>query len=98
MTKHTPGPWHISHETDWMMIRGRDPEMPDDSEYAFPAVAFLADRGAKDANAQLIAEAPAMLTTLWRIVALCESEYPAMDVRKLVHQAARAAIAKADGE
>jgi hypothetical protein len=70
------------------------------------AIAFGNTQGEADANARLIAAAPAMLAALEALTAECEAEFT-LDgswvndgqlVQKRTHERARAAIAAATGQ
>ena len=97
-TKHTPGPWYVGSGT----YEGRNiysvASVTDDEGFTYqPIVASVEDDGIKcwDANARLIAAAPALLEALkWMVLRTEEGEYP--DGKCL--EDARAAIAKATGE
>ena len=97
-TKHTPGPWYVGSGT----YEGRNiysvASVTDDEGFTYqPIVASAEDDGIDcwDANARLIAAAPALLEALkWMVLRTEGGEYP--DGKCL--EDARAAIAKATGE
>lgn len=111
MNKHTPGPWHVTTETDGRSrgyIRAGEPldgaKMP-------PAVARVCARtlSENEANARLIAAAPELLEALRHFAALLAEHHddlpddrPIFGINDAVITAgdlrrARAAIAKATG-
>lgn len=62
MTKHTPGPWHVFRVSEYLII-GESPPAPGRH------IARASSMGDEtEANARLIAAAPAMLEALQRIV------------------------------
>jgi hypothetical protein len=100
MSKHTPGPWVVrddGHDYLWPLI---DAENVGAGHYASIAIAIQRDphpqhRGGIDAataaaNARLIAAAPELLNALKQLV-----DTPVSDS---AYRAARAAIARAEGE
>lgn len=93
MSSHTSGPWSVETKGSRHFIDGEDGL----------TVAYLDRRGVRDekeieANAHLIAAAPDLLTALVALVGeydLGEVDLEPEDLAKL--EAARAAIAKAEG-
>ncbi len=90
MTQHTPGPWKLNPAMDfsgtWDAWLGKDGV----------TIAHIQSHKSKElttANARLIAAAPELLEAL---KGLCEPADPATDSRRW--EAAKAAIAKAEGE
>ena len=86
-TKHTPGPWERSHQSREVFGGGR--------HIASVHTAFGVWE-ANEANANLIAAAPDLLTALEAY--LKDFDCVAADCRMLSCSLARAAIAKAKGE
>ena len=92
-TKHTPGPYHISHDEDGGTTIRDDDDLIMAGVYGFAAP----DReGQEEANGTLLAAAPELLAALKAM--LPESWEPAdyLNNRKRVMDLARAAIAKAE--
>lgn len=87
MTRHTPGPWHVSKHQDGrsMLVYGAD-------DYEVARVCFPN----RKENARLIAAAPDLLRVLVKLEQACADEgVQGMDI---LLAAARAAIAKATEE
>ncbi len=89
-TKHTPGPWTISHESDGAWIYGG--LSPKDNAPALARVYPDSRWHNSKANARLIAAAPQLLKACKDLIDFT-SETPAS--QKIMN--ARAAIAKAEG-
>lgn len=90
MIQHTPGPWYVDHTHSGSYIRNA-------SEGETVAVLHseaVRSEDQYDANASLIAAAPAMLAALRRIAT---ADYTRVDVATLGN-IARAAIAQAEGK
>ena len=70
MSTFTPGPWHVAAYNDALYITsGRPPASSNDhplndSDRTVIAKMFIPDCGSREANARLIADAPAMLDAL----------------------------------
>lgn len=70
MSKFTPGPWHVAAYNDALYITsGRPPASSNDhplndSDRTVIAKMFIPDCGSREANAALIADAPALLEAL----------------------------------
>lgn len=102
--KHTPGPWHVTEHSDWQGMSGVSLGIDDrfgaegGRDYSLATVVH-GDPDELQANACLIAAAPALLAALER---LAESELASMEEREYPHAEAylqaRAAIAAARGE
>ncbi len=86
MSKHTPGPWKPTYESDPYRLV----DHTDGREIA--AVSGV-DNENRDANARLIAAAPDLLEALKGLLPMWES-----GVSEPWVEAAKAAIAKAEGE
>jgi len=92
--KHTPGPWRICNTNRGLYIAGRDP--------GYFAEIFYGDKTSmthfpeQQANARLIAEAPAMLEALRALL----DAMPAPATRKLTAawDGARAILSRIDGK
>lgn len=109
--KHTPGPWHISNSgyanaPNAILGDTREPNWK--SRHPYIACKLIAevftdespDRPEKEANARLIAAAPALLAALHRVVAELDGE-PGDSLEKVFSSNAcaqiRAAMAQAEG-
>ena len=88
--QHTPGPWKVVDSWDDYTIEGPNSEeiIFQDGPYGTPTI--------KEANARLIAAAPALLEALRDIVEYWDSIVPTDCVNEM-HIKARATIAKATG-
>lgn len=89
--KHTPGPWDC--RDGGVIVGGPFKEWARGSAQSQVALVTLYDvySDERDANARLIAAAPEMLEALKRVVAVA-------DRRTVEFDAARSAIAKAEGD
>jgi hypothetical protein len=104
MTKHTPGPWHVSNET------GKPPIVYAADGYAVGnATVFHRKHGGidtSDANARLMAAAPDLLAELKQAAVeleeaanVLEPSLPALaSIYRVAADKKRAAIAKAEGK
>ena len=93
-TKHTPGPWQVSYETD---ISGFEND-PENGCIGLVDVAHVYMRtvpGRHEANARLIAAAPELLEALAAVV--CQYGNPDIHKWMAVINQASAAITKATG-
>jgi len=92
MSTHTPGPWEIyrrDYRSDGLVLR----QQGEKGKYLFALVEQPGIRES-EANARLIAAAPDMLAVANRIALWPARKRPAM---LALQEAARAAIAKAEG-
>jgi hypothetical protein len=94
MTKHTPGPWHV-HPDHPRAIDADGVEVALAQLVIRPGGCDIQMVTEAEANAVLIAAAPAMLAALRALLAVCEEELDAGRVPEMIE--ARAAIAKAEG-
>lgn len=96
-TKHTPGPWRVADApmtSSGLAIFGSDPKWPHAIAIAKPAPAFDYVASVGEANAALIAAAPAMLAALQSIYTDDDGDgYVSAEGMDII----RAAIAQATG-
>ena len=101
MSTSTPGPWHVAAYNDALYITsGRPPASSNDhplndSDRTVIAKMFIPDCGSREANAALMADAPAMLDALSDLLAYLEDGIGDHDSEE--GKQARALIAKHRG-
>jgi hypothetical protein len=108
MGKHLPGPWFLEWDKDCESFQIYDAQ-PDENDEVFMTIATVhvgerpSSQAHQPANARLIAAAPELLAALRLGMQWSEDDgYPDDDAtlsvgERLFRQAARAAIAKAEG-
>lgn len=89
MTKHTPGPWKADRQHNFFSICAGDEDAPN------LIAETLDDTPLDEANARLIAEAPALLLCLSQIIAALPVSRDWLDPD--LERNAKAAIRKAEG-
>jgi hypothetical protein len=90
MNRHTPGPWQVNHR-DHFQVCDADGEVRGCSEVAYCSVGTFAERAA---NACLIAAAPDLLAALQQIDRLSREYCGDTDMRLILGDIARMAMAK----
>ena len=85
MSKHTPGPWQAYHDHGWLVVESKCENLYVRIEKGSSARKHMPD-------ARLIAAAPELLEALRKLLFADDQEWDAAVV------AARAAIARAEGE
>ncbi len=89
MSKHTPAPWKLEGTTTICNA--------DQTVGIAHISTYSTEPSEAEANARLIAAAPELLEALQKIVAIHMESHNPMQARGDMHEAARAAIAKAEG-
>jgi hypothetical protein len=97
MNKHTPGPWQARGST--VLANSHIGTNCTDADVAVYGAPLVCESIRSDANARLIAASPCMLEALRNIVNLWDHHASAHGDGTIfpLHEAARAAISKAEG-
>jgi len=97
--KHTPGPWHINRNSEWICdIVTHHGELPDGSKSCWNIASISIRREEHQANAHLIAAAPDLLYVLKELLDMCQRQEDFNDDSDgCMFDRASAAISKAEG-
>lgn len=101
MNKHTPGPWSVDNTDIYLITSDRDGEAVceiAEREIVGQSGTWETNVSVMDANAHLIAAAPAMYEALQTLVEYLSAQVPADTLDDWKHVfAARQALAQAEG-